>query len=321
MRMKDMKESATVANEWNTTGGAGALLPYIALTSAVLLWGGSFSAMRVSVAGLGPTGVMCCRMLLGLVILLPFAKRLLQVEYRRGDWRLLLPASLLQPCLYFLLESHALQFTTSSQAGIIAASVPLLVAAGAALTLGERLSPRSMLGLALSVGGVVSLTLAGESAADASNPILGNSLEFGAMICASAQMLLIKKLSSRYNPWSLTGLQTLAGAIFFLPGLRAVVQAGPALLEWDMLGPLLFLGGPVTIGAFGLFNWGISRIPASHASTFVNLVPVAAVAIGWSVLGEGLTMVQCLFGSVVFAGVWLAQSGRATGRVAESAGS
>ncbi len=306
-----MKESATVAQGLGKASDLGPVLPYIALVSAVLLWGGSFSAMRVALSGLSPTGVMCCRMLMGLLILLPFSKSLLRVKYQPGDWRLLLPAALLQPCLYFLLESHALQYTTSSQAGIIAASVPLLVAVGAALTLGERLSPRSMLGLALSVGGVVSLTLAGEGAASGGNPVLGNSLEFLAMFCASGQMLLVKKLSSRYNPWSLTGLQTLAGAVFFLPGLAAVWQAGPLLLDWRMIGPLLFLGGPVTIGAFGLFNWGISRISASHASTFINLVPVAAVAIGWSVLGEGLSVLQCLFGVVVFLGVWLAQSGHA----------
>ncbi|MFW5489558.1 MAG: DMT family transporter [Desulfovibrio sp.] len=307
-----MKQTTMVLEPDSATNNLGAAVSYLALLCAVLLWGASFSAMRLAVGVLSPSGVMGLRMWLGVLVLLPFAGRLYRQgrkAYRPGDWKLLAPAALLQSCLYFLLESNALQYTTSSQAGIIAASVPLLVAFGAALTLGERLTSRAMAGMVLSIGGVICLTLIGGKISGASNPVLGNTLEFGAMICASAQMLVVKKLSSRYTPWSLTALQTLAGAIFFLPGIVSVAHADPAVWDLRMIAIVIFLGGPVTIGAFGLYNWGLSRIPVGHASTFINLVPVAAVGFGWIVLGESLTMIQCLFGMLVFLGVWLAQSG------------
>ncbi|MBW2648057.1 MAG: DMT family transporter, partial [Deltaproteobacteria bacterium] len=75
----------------------------------------------------------------------------------------------------------------------------------------------------------------------------------------------------------------------------------------DLIMILVFLGGLVTVAAFGLYNWGISRIPASKASVFINLIPVVAVALGWALLGEGLTPLQCVAASAIGAGVWLSQ--------------
>lgn len=51
----------------------------------------------------------------------------------------------------------------------------------------------------------------------------------------------------------------------------------------------------------------MSRIPASRASVFINLVPVFAVMIGWGVLGELLSLYQCLAALAVIGGVWISQ--------------
>lgn len=116
--------------------GGGGLLPVVAVVAATLFWGASFSAMRVTVPVLGPWAVMWLRMATALLLLVPFAGKLWSAAYRKGDWKFLLPMALFQPCLYFSLESNALRFTTSSQAGVIAASVPLMVALGAWLVKG-----------------------------------------------------------------------------------------------------------------------------------------------------------------------------------------
>ena len=70
---------------------------------------------------------------------------------------------------------------------------------------------------------------------------------------------------------------------------------------------MLFLGSFVTLGAFGLYNWGMSRIPASRAATFINLVPVTAVVLGWVMLNETLTLYQIMASAVVVGGVYLSQ--------------
>jgi len=281
--------------------------PAAALLAAAFLWGGSFTAMRVAVAEMGPAGVVWCRMIIALVIVIPFAKKLIPRRYRRGDWKLLLPMVLFQPCFYFLLEANALRFTTSSQAGVISAAVPLMVALGAWITLHEPLRPRTLFGLAVSVLGVVTLTLLESPGGRATNPLLGNLLEVLAMVSAAANILLVKRLSQRYSPWTLTAMQVCAGAIFFLPGGLSLMNGGWPAWNPSLVAILLFLGAFVTLGAFGLYNWGMSRVTATSASVYINLVPVTAVMTGWGLLGETLGPWQILSAVAVVGGVWLSQ--------------
>jgi len=282
-------------------------LPFAALTAAVLLWGGSFVGMRIVLRSLPPMAVMWCRMILALLVLLPFSGKIIPKNYRRGDWKLLLPTVLFQPCLYFLLESNALLLTTSTQAGVISASVPVLVAVGAWFFFSESINRITIAGLVLSVAGVVYLTLSQSSSASAVNPVAGNIMEFMAMVFAAANMLLIKKLSGRYNPWVLTAMQVAAGVIFFIPGFFQLLEADSSIWNLTIIGILLYLGVFVSLGAFGLYNWAISRINASTASSFINLVPVTAIITGSLLLGETLNMSQSAAALVVIAGVLLSQ--------------
>jgi drug/metabolite transporter (DMT)-like permease len=132
-------------------------------------------------------------------------------------------------------------------------------------------------------------------------------MEMGAMICAAANMIMIKQLSRHYSTWRLTALQVVAGALFFLPGLWFLIHVPATVWTLPVVLSLLFLGGLVTLGAFGLYNWGMGRIAASRASIFINLVPVFAVAIGWSLLGESLSLAQCMAAIAVICGVWYSQ--------------
>lgn len=287
---------------------SGEILPVLAALAAALLWGGSFSATKTALAAFPPMTVMWLRMTLATLLLLPFARNVLPRNVRPGDWKYLAATSLLMPCAYFLCEANALSLTTSAQAGVISSSVPLLVASGAAVFMHEPLPRRTLLGLCLSVAGVAWLSLSGAPEASAPAPLLGNALEFLAMICAAGSMLLIKKLSGRYGPWTLTAMQTIIGALFFLPGAGNV---GTAPWDWPRGAALsiLFLGGLVTLGAFGLYNWALSRLPAARVSAFINLVPLVAVALGWLLLGEALTLPQAMAAGLVLTGVGLSQAG------------
>lgn len=286
------------------------VLAVAAILAAVFLWGGSFAGMRVAVQVMNPWSVMWLRMIIATVLLIPLASKLIPSDYRKGDWKLLIPMVLFQPCLYFLLESYALRLTTSSQAGVISAALPLMVAFGARLVLSEAIPRTAYSGLLLSLLGVACLTLLQGSAGAAGDPLLGNTLELFAMASAAANMIILKRLCQRYNPWTLTAMQVFAGAIFFLPGLFLMVRSDNSYWTPQLVLILLFLGSFVTLGAFGLYNWGMSRISASRASAFINLVPVNAVFLGWVLLGEALTLPQCAAALAVIGGVWLSQRSR-----------
>ena len=283
------------------------LTPYAALIAAVFFWGASFPAARVAVGLLHPQAVMFCRMAVACLVMAPFFPLLKPRDMRLKDLKLLIPMVLFQPCLYFLLESNALTLTSSSQAGVISASVPILVALGAWAFLSENINRKIIIGLFVSVAGVAVLTLQSQPGLPGDNPVLGNSLEFGAMVCAAGNMLLVKVLSRKYNPWILTGMQCLAGLIFFSPGIRHIVAAPGKLFQPELITVLVLLGVFASVGAFGLYNWSMSRIAATRASIFINLVPAVAVFLGWTLLDESLSSGQICGALLVCTGVLISQ--------------
>lgn len=285
------------------------IIPVAAILGAVLLWGSAFAAMKHLVDTLNPWAVMWMRTGIATLVLTPFCARLSKPVKKGKDRKALALMALFMPCLYFLFESYALTYTSATQAGLISASLPLMVAVGAGIFFKERTTTAGWLGLALSIVGVAALTMAGTPSANASNPALGNALELIAMGCAAGYMLLVKRLSASYGPWTLTAVQNAGGCLFFLPGLYLLLRDG---LGNDPLTVLLvagYLGAFVTLGAFGLYNVGMSKLPAGKASAFINLVPAIAAFFGWIILDETLTFTQILASIIIFAGVGLAQRG------------
>lgn len=300
-------QSAAVAVASPDTRGK--ILAPLCLACAVFLWGTSFMATKAALSGFPPMAVIWLRMTLASLVVLCIRGRIPAPNYRKGDWKVLGFLCLMQPCLYFLLEGYAISLTTSSQAGMLSALVPLLVALGAWAILKEPMSAWGWLGLATSIGGVVWLSLSGEAAETAPNPVLGNLLEVGALTSAAVYMVVMKRLSVRYSTWWLTGLQCVAGAVFFLPGL-VLIPAGslgsvpPA--AWLAVG---YLGLFVTLGAFGLYNMAMTMMPAGKAAMAINLVSPVALVAGWLMLGETMTPMQLAACAVIGGGVWLGRKG------------
>lgn len=278
----------------------------LCLVVAMAIWGSSFIALKLAFAELPPLWVIFARMALGSLVLLLAWRWRGRLQYRAGDWKYLLAMSACEPCLYFIFEALALQHTSAAQAGMISALLPLLVAVGAFVCLHERISRTTLAGFLLAMGGATWLSLAGSADQHASNPLLGNFYELLAMLCASGYTLLVKLLSARYSVFLLTALQAFVGTLFFLP-MALLGDPLPGQVSLLGLGAVAYLGVVVTVGAYGLYNFGVSRLPASQASGFINLIPLFTLVFAMLLLGERLNPEQLLAAMLVFAGVTLSQ--------------
>ncbi len=287
--------------------GISHLVPTLALTGAMILWGSSFIAMKVAVGSFHPMLVVFGRMAIAALAFGVFVGRF-RGAYRKGDWKWIVLMAFCEPCLYFVCEAYALRHTSASQAGMITAMLPLMVAVGARIFLGERTSGRTYAGFALSIAGVVWLTGVAASTENAPDPFLGNFLEFLAMCCATGYMVVLKKLTERYSSWFLTFTQALVGAVFFLPALALPAVSLPPVIPLVPALCVVYLGLCITIGAYGLYNFGMSRLPAGQATAFVNLIPVITLILGSAILGDTFSGQQYLASVVVFAGVFLSQA-------------
>lgn len=280
-----------------------------ALTVAMLLWGTSFAGIKVALEGYQPIVMTFGRMAVGFVTLLPLSVHLRKkVEYKRGDWKIFLLLVLSEPCLYFLLETYALRYTTASEAGLITALLPLLVAICAWFVFKERLGLLAWIGFFLSLVGVIWLTLAGagNEQSSAPNSLLGNTLEFFAMVSATSYTLCVRRLAN-YPAFLIAAVQAFGGMCFF--GILLFVFPSH-LPDSFPLAPTLatiYLGAVITTGAYGLFNVGIARLGAGRGAAWTNLLPVSTLIISFLYLGERLTIWQYVAIVPILAGVVLSQ--------------
>ncbi|NVK22607.1 MAG: DMT family transporter [Kangiellaceae bacterium] len=284
-------------------------LAIFGLVAAIVLWSASFVAMKYAIAEFGPILTVFLRMILAAAVLIfflpPMAKK---QKYQQGDWWLLGLLALCEPCLYFIFESYALTYTTASEAGMVTALQPLMVAITAYYFLKEQISGRLIVGCLLAVVGVVWLTLAGTSSEHASNPWLGNALEFGAICAATGYSLLARKLSQRYSPIFLTLLQTIMGSVFFLP---LIFWQGASIsldVSAEAIMAILFLAFGVNIFAFTCYNFAFKTMPASQVGSLMNLLPIGTLFFGWLMLGEQLNGMQYMAAGLVLLGVIWSQT-------------
>lgn len=295
----------------NRSGISHLPMPTLALLTAMLLWASSFIALKIAFVSYDPMVVIFGRMLVATVCFLLIAKRFAHAldHYQKGDIRLILFMAFCEPCLYFLFEAKAVENTTASQAGIITAMLPLLVMMTAPFTLKEKVSGRTWCGGLIAVSGVIWLTLSSSPAENAPHPILGNFLEFMAMVCATGYTIALKSLTDRYSPFFLTAVQAFIGCLFFfpllfLPSTQPVTQLHPVSAM-----AIIYLGAIITIGAYGLYNYGVKHVKASHAANFVNLIPVFAVLLGWLILNESFNLYQVMAAILIMAGVFIGNKG------------
>ena len=76
----------------------------------------------------------------------------------------------------------------------------------------------------------------------------------------------------------------MVGAVFYLPALFLPSTTWPTHWAPVSASAIVYLGLFITLGAYGLYNFGVSRIPASRATAYAHLIPVIAVLLGWLLL-------------------------------------
>jgi drug/metabolite transporter (DMT)-like permease len=282
-------------------------LPYLCVLTATLLWSSSFIALKLAFEVYDPMVVIFGRMFIASVFILLFLKPFRAISVRRGDIKFLLLMALCEPCLYFIFEAIALKHTSASQAGMITAMLPLIVAVTAWLVLKEQLTWPVLSGFLLAIAGVVLLTGTSEVTENAPNPLFGNTMEFLAMVSATGYIILMKQLSRFYSSLFITAFQALVGSVFYLPLLFLPTTELPTRLEPVSFGAVVYLGLFVTFGAYGAYNFAVSKIPASRATAFINLIPVFTLIMGVLILGDQLSKMQYLAVIIVLAGVAVSQ--------------
>jgi len=289
------------------------ILPYIALTVMALLFGLSFVATKYALESIPPFTLIFLRFSIASILLGTLYFRRSSTQLNPGDrWRIFF-TSLIVPGLYFLAETYGLKFSSATSISLLISTIPIFAAIFAYFLLGEKLGIWRGVGILLSIFGVgIILSAGGEKLLAGKMIQAGNFLGLGAAICAGLYMAMGRDLLARYPPVTITTYQAFFAVILFLPlaGMEQLTH------RWEEINPLTlvavaYLALFCSVLAFFLWNYGISRLEASKAAVFTNLVPVFTVLGAILFLGEKIYFEKILGGTLVIAGVSLASASKA----------
>ena len=262
---------------------------------AAVSWGttGSVTALLVARAEATPLVVGAARVLVAAVLLLAAAG---VSRWRRGAvagglwpapgdaWRCLA----LGACMAVF---QAMYFTAVTRAGIAVTalvaicSAPIMIAALAAVLLGERPTPRLALALGLGVAGTALLVAAPVAGTAAPRPLSGVVLALGAGLAYALYVVLAKAALARTAPLPLAALTFVVAAVLLAPALATPGAARQLALGWP---GLLYLGALTTAGAYAVYMAGLRHVTAAAAGVASLLEPLTATLLGVMVFGEQL---------------------------------
>lgn len=277
-------------------------LGQLGILTAVAIWAGTYVVTDAALERSGPFTILALRFVLALVVLVPLA-------VRRG-WR---PRQALEPrfiafgltgiVLHLGLETFGLMFTTPAQASLVIAAIPAVTVAMAVVFLGERPTRPNLVGIALSVIGVMVISYT-PAPGGGSLALLGNTLVFGGVVAWGFFTVQGRRLSG-LSPIVSTTAAAAASLLFLVPlALGETFLTGAPRVDAGGIGAILYLGILASGAAFALWNASLRYVTASSASGYVNLVPVLGVLIA-IVAGDTVGPAQISGGAIVAAGIWL----------------
>ncbi len=295
----------------------------LAFATVYLVWGSTYLAIRVGVAGLPPLLFAGTRFVAAGVLLTLYAlARGQRLPKDPREWRLIAVTGLLLLGAANSLVVWGEQWVPSNEAALIAATTALWLAGlGALGRRGHRLSGATVAGLLVGLAGV-GLLLTPRAPAGLAPETLdrfgGQLAVLAATLCWAAGSIYSKQARPATAPLLAAGLQSLiAGSVLCLLGLAA----GEAP-RWDWQAPrsLAALAYLVVFGsclAYAAYVWLLHAVRPSVLGTYAYVNPLVAVVLGWWLLDETLDALQLLGMLVILLGVALV--GRADARRAPTA--
>jgi drug/metabolite transporter (DMT)-like permease len=268
------------------------LADYGLLFGLSLLWGSSFYAIKVAVEhGMPPLTLASIRVGIGALVLLTLARKLGQrppaFHGQQGKrlWLRILILGVIGNSLPFFLIGWGEQTTTSQLAGILMATIPLLVVILAHFFVhDERLTVLRFAGVALGFLGMIVL-VGVDALKGLGAQVMGQVLIICGCVSYSLYGVNAKRLP-KLPPQMLIGVILACGFVAMLPFWLVVDR--PWRLDWDWRAVLavLWLGIASTGGGNLLYYVLMRRVAAGFGSLTIYLVPFMAPVLGYFVLGE-----------------------------------
>lgn len=273
----------------------------------VFIWGGNSIVNKLAASAIEPSAMSFYRWAVAMAVLTPFC-----LPKVIKNWATIKPylsklafLAMLGMVLNQSLGYYAGLTTTASNMSLITSLVPLLSVFLSLPLLGKPISPLSVVGGILSLAGLAYMLGKGDPVFFLNQEITqGDGLMVIAASVYAAYCVLLKRWKMPLSNWIL----------IYMQGLFAVAMLTPLWLSSDQLLPTkssLPLIAYASLAASVLAPWmwvkAIDVIGADSSAMFMNLLPVVAVTLAATLLGETVHSYHLFGGLMVITGVILSQ--------------
>lgn len=292
-------------------GGPGAVpgwRVHIALLLVQLAFGGFHVVAKAVLSSLSPLAVVGLRVAFATPLLVLLAWRRDRYVPARRDLPLLALLGGLGVFANQILFILGLRQTTAINAAILMPSLPVFAAASAALLGIERIGPRRLLGIVLSVAGALVMVNPLRFSADR-GMAFGNLLILVNCLCYALFLVLQRPLLKRI-PW-----RTLIAASFVfggagvlavsLPALAAVDYAAVPARAWWAVGYIVLLA---TVFAYAVNTWAVRRSSPALVAAYGTVQPLVTTLLAVAFLGERFGWIEGLGFALIAGGLWQVSS-------------
>jgi O-acetylserine/cysteine efflux transporter len=280
------------------------------LISVVFIWGINTPVMKIGLNAMDPLVYNAFRMVIA--ALLTGGAMLASGQYRpmpAKDLRYLIAISVFGFFGNQIFIIYGINVTTAGNAALVLATLPVNIALINRILGYEFLAPRTALGIALSLGGVILTVLGAGKELSLAGPHLAGAVLILIGQCAYGwYTVAFRRLADSYS------LHQIMASVFAVNAALFTLIAVPGLARADW--GAIPAGGWVSIVFSGVFAlavanftwiWAVKAIGSTRASLYSNLSPIFAIIFAWLVLDESFGLLQAAGGAVIFLGLWLAR--------------
>lgn len=277
---------------------------------ATVIWSGNFIIARGMAESVPPATLAFMRWSVASLAVLPLGLGALLRDWPvvRRNLPVLLLTSLLGVTVFNTVIYLAGQTTVTLNLSLISATFPVFVIILSRIFLGEPVSVRRVLGISLTIGGVVSLVVHGDlDRLRTLSFASGDLWMLSASFIFAVYSLLVRRKPRDMSQNGFLAFTFLAGLVMLIPWMLWE-QAGsswPAMTT-PVIGSVLYIGLMASLAAYFCWNMAVASIGPAKAGFIYYSLPLFSAAEAYLILGEPVTLLHVLSGVCVLSGIIVA---------------
>jgi len=291
---------------------------YCMLALVMLLWAGNSIVARAVHGEIPPFFLALLRWTGALLVIAPFAARHLAGDRAAiaRNWPIILLLGLLGVAAFNAFLYSGLRYTTASNGMLLQAAIPALVLLVDFLIFRARAAWGAILGVALSILGVVVIVLQGHLTALSQVAFnRGDALILCAVVAWAFYTSLLR-LRPAIHAQSFLAVTFAIGVLAMLP-LAALEWAEITAMHWtpQVVLAVLYVAVLPSVLAYALFNAAVATLGPASAGQAITLMPLFGALLAALTLGEQLHTHHFAGMALILGGIIVSAVARRSGTI------